>query len=237
VIKRVHLKITDDMKVENTSINDSYGIMNIKNISSDDNKTFSNIKKRKVPAPAIGQGQISIYDSLFIKYAPEAGLDWRLLAAIACQESRFIATASSGKNTGGLMGIIPATAKIFLLPQDSIFDPEANLKVAVSLIKRLNSSFYQVKDKDEKLKFIVAAYNAGSSHINDARALTQKYGMNPYKWDDVAEFMKRLYDPSFYNDKICRIGAFNANITLNYVEDVFERWDIYKLITNIQNVE
>jgi membrane-bound lytic murein transglycosylase F len=186
--------------------------------------------RRGMAASAIGDGRISVYDSLFVKYAADAGWDWRLIASIAYQESKFINGLSSGKGAKGLMGIMPATAEMLSLPEDSIFHPESNLRAAVNLIKRLNRSFSGIPDVDERRKFIVAAYNAGAGHVNDARALAAKYGMDAARWDDAAEFMKRLYDPSYYGDSVCRAGTFRACQTLDYVESVFERWEFYKTV-------
>lgn len=47
--------------------------------------------------------------------------------------------------------------------------------------------FSQVADKNERIKFIIASYNSGPSHILDAMALAQKYGKNPYIWFDNVE--------------------------------------------------
>ncbi|MDR1563188.1 MAG: transglycosylase SLT domain-containing protein [Dysgonamonadaceae bacterium] len=180
------------------------------------------------PAPMLGEGRISIYDSLFKHYAAEINWDWMLLASIAFQESKFYTDLTSGEGATGLMGIMPGTAKLFGLPEDSVFNPEANLRTAVRLIERLNRSFSEIKDHSERQKFIIASYNAGAGHINDARALAGKYGKDPSKWKDTEDFLRRLKEEEFYNDTVCRAGAFNAGQTLFYLESVIERWDYYK---------
>jgi membrane-bound lytic murein transglycosylase F len=185
------------------------------------------------PAPLLGNGQISLYDDLFKKYANEIGWDWRLLASIAFQESKFYTDRTSWAGAAGLMGLMPKTVEIFGLSQDSIFSPEENLKAGVKLIGRLNRSFSSIEDPNERIMFIVAAYNSGSGHIYDAQALAEKYGKNATKWTDVEEFLKLKNYPEYYNDSVCKSGYFRAKQTVFYLHSVMERWAYYKkLITN-----
>jgi membrane-bound lytic murein transglycosylase F len=179
------------------------------------------------PAPVIGNGCISVYDSLFRHYAASIGWDWRLLASMAFQESKFHTDLTSREGAGGLMGIMPRTAEIFGLPADSIFDPEANLRTAARLIERLNSSFSNIENHDERQKFIIAAYNCGSGHIADARALAEKYGKNPNLWADTEEFLRLKNLPEYYDDPACHSGAFNAAQTIFYLRGVTERAEYY----------
>jgi membrane-bound lytic murein transglycosylase F len=180
------------------------------------------------PAPLLRNGQISLYDDLFKKYAPEIGWDWRLLASIAFQESKFYTNRTSWAGAAGLMGLMPKTAGMFGLSQNAIFNPGENLKAAVKLIGRLNRSFSSIEDPDERMKFIIAAYNSGSGHIYDAQALAEKYGENPTKWTDVEKFLKLKNDPEYYNDPVCKSGYFRSKQTVLYLHSVMERWAYYK---------
>jgi membrane-bound lytic murein transglycosylase MltF len=182
------------------------------------------------PAPVLGNGHISIYDSLFIKYAPTIDWDWRLLASIAFQESKFLPALTSSEGAGGLMGIMPATAAMFGLSRDSVFDEDANVRTAVKLIERLNRSFSKIEDKTERQKFIIAAYNCGAGHISDAQALAEKYGKNPQKWTDVEEMLKLKNLPEYYGDEVCKSGRFTARQTIFYLRSVTERWEYYKTL-------
>jgi membrane-bound lytic murein transglycosylase F len=66
---------------------------------SNNNSTFSS------------KGLISYYDNLFMRYAPSSGMDWRLLAAIAYNESAFNPNATSPMGAMGLMQLMPSTAR------------------------------------------------------------------------------------------------------------------------------
>jgi len=179
------------------------------------------------PAPIISDKQISVFDTLFKKYSKTIPLDWRLMASIAFQESKFHTDLVSWAGASGLMGLMPNTASGLGLSPDSIFVPEENVRVAAILLDRLKNAFSSVEDETEKAKFIIAAYNAGSGHIADARALTEKYGKNPNLWSDVEEYLRLKSLPEYYNDPVCKSGYLRGTETLNYIRSVSERYAYY----------
>jgi membrane-bound lytic murein transglycosylase F len=180
------------------------------------------------PVPVVGPGQISPYDAYFEEYAKKIKWDWRLLAAIAFQESNFHTDRVSWAGAAGLMGLMPQTAKAFGLSPDSLGNAKGSIQAATGFIKSLNRSFSAIEDEKERIKFILAAYNAGISHIYDAQALTAKYGKNPSVWEDnVEEYLKWKSLPEYYNDPVCKQGYFRGTETLNYVRDVIARWNYY----------
>jgi len=181
------------------------------------------------PAPIIGEGQISPYDYLFQEYASMINWDWRLLASIAYQESKFHLDKESWAGAKGLMGIMPKTAKAFGVSPEDMDKPESSIKAAVGLIQRLNKAFSNIKDENERIKFILASYNAGSGHIYDAQALAEKYDQNPHRWDDVKEFLKLKHLPEYYQDPVVKNGFYRSGKhTSHYVQAVMERWQYYQ---------
>jgi len=181
------------------------------------------------PAPILGNGRISHYDDIFKQYASKIEWDWRLLASIAFQESKFHLNEVSWAGAVGLMGLMPATAKTFGISPEECELPEPSVKAGVAYIRALQRRFANIEDKNEQKKFILAAYNAGSAHILDAQALALKYGKNPYIWDEnVVECLKWKRLPEYYNDSVCKYGCFKGTETLNYVRHVIERWEYYK---------
>lgn len=185
------------------------------------NPIFSYRKVRNV-------GSISPYDDLFKEYAPVIGWDWRLLAALAFQESTFDPLTVSRVGAAGLMQLMPQTAQIYGLDSISVFDPEENVRASVELIRRLDRVFSKVENKDERVKFVLAAYNGGLAHILDAMALAERYGKNPYIWfDNVEYFLNQKKEPDFYQDSIVRFGSFNANETVWHVRNVLSIYETY----------
>jgi len=49
-----------------------------------------------------------------------------------------------------------------------------------------------ISDKQERLNFILASYNAGLGHIYDAMALAKKYGKNNLVWKDNGLYEKTV---------------------------------------------
>ena len=181
--------------------------------------SFSNFKFK--------DGRISPYDNLLKKYAKEIDWDWRLLAAQAFTESHFDTTVVSWAGARGIMQIMPSTARAYGLTDDKMANPEASISTAVKIIKSLDKSLSKyVPDKNERLKFIIAAYNSGIAHVYDAIALAKKYGKNPQIWDgNVAESILMKSKPEYYNDEVCKYGYFRGRQTVAYVKKVMDFYD------------
>lgn len=174
-------------------------------------------------------GTISPYDHLFKKYAQEIGWDWKILAAQAWSESRFDTTAVSWAGARGLMQLMPRTAHAYGLEIENIANPELNVKAAVANIKDLNSILAKrVPDSNERMKFILAAYNSGIGHILDAIALAKKYGKDPQKWSgNVSETLRWKANPEYFNDEVCIAGYFRGSETIAYVEKVEKYYNYF----------
>jgi membrane-bound lytic murein transglycosylase F len=174
-------------------------------------------------------GQISPFDSIFKEYAPSANKDWRLLASIAFQESRFDTTRVSWAGASGLMGLMPLTAEAMGITREERSNPEASVKAAIEYIRIAERSFRNISNENERIKFILATYNAGIGHVFDAQALTAKYGKNANIWDDqVEEYIRLKSFPEYYNDSICKHGYLRGSETTAYVRDVVARWLFYR---------
>lgn len=172
-------------------------------------------------------GHISPYDNLFKHYAKEIDWDWRLLASQGFSESRFDTTVVSWAGARGIMQIMPSTARAFGLDANRIANPDANIATAVKILKSLNKSLEKyVPNKEERLKFIVAAYNSGIAHVYDAIALATKYGKDPQIWDgNVAETILMKSKPEYYNDPVCKYGYFRGRQTVTYVSQVMKFYE------------
>jgi membrane-bound lytic murein transglycosylase F len=177
----------------------------------------------------IPKGAISPYDRFFIKYAPDINWDWRLLASLAFHESRFDPTEESWAGAAGIMQLMPRTALKFGLDRNTVLDPEMNIEAGVQYIKSLNLFFRQVEDKEERIKFILAAYNSGPAHILDAMALARKFGKNPHIWyNHVEYFLLKKNDPDFYNDPVVKYGYYRGKETVKYVQSTLLTFEKYK---------
>jgi membrane-bound lytic murein transglycosylase F len=172
------------------------------------------LRKIKIP-----KGAISPFDKYFKEFAPEINWDWRLVAAVAFHESEFDPDNESWSGAKGLMQLMPSTASKFGLDRSTIADPEMNIEAGVQYIKSLNLVFRRIENKDERIKFVLGAYNSGPAHILDAMALAKKFGKDPHIWDNhVAYFLIKKDDPDFYNDPVVKSGYYRGKETVKYVK-------------------
>ena len=186
---------------------------------------------RRKPRPKMADpkhGIISQFDDLFIRYSSTAGWDWRLLAAQCYQESGFDPRAISWAGAQGLMQIMPGTARQLGLAANKVFDPEQNIAAGARYIRKLQSTFSDIQDPNERICFVLAAYNGGSHHVRDAMALTRKHGGNEKVWNDVAPYILHLADPKWYNDPVVKSGYLRGTETEGYVRSIMQRWKDYR---------
>jgi membrane-bound lytic murein transglycosylase F len=178
---------------------------------------------------SLGGDKISRYDELIKNGAKKLGWDWRLLAAIVYQESRFINKDESWAGARGLMQLMPETAKRF--GANNPDDPAQNIKAGVNFLKYLDKYWStDVQDPTERLKFVLASYNVGLSHIIDARKLTEKYKKNPLVWNDNVEYyLLKKSEAAYYRDPVAPAGYCKCEEPVNYVKNVLETFEEYKL--------
>ena len=166
---------------------------------------------------------------MFKKYAPKIDWDWRLLASISYQESKFNPHVVSWAGAEGLMGIMPNTARRLGVSPHELKDPDAGIRTGVECLRRFRQGFSEITDPEEKIKFTLAAYNAGIGHVYDAQKLAEKYGKDPLVWDkNVAEFIRLKNDPEYYNDPVCKHGYLRGSETFAYVSEIMKRYEYYQ---------
>ncbi len=178
------------------------------------------------------KGAVSAYDALFKKHAKGTQYDWHLLAAISYHESRFINDLTSWAGAAGIMGLMPRTAKSLGISSEDRMNPDLSIEAAVELLDRLDKIFKKIDNSQERMKFILAAYNAGNGHINDAQALARKHGANPYIWEgNVKHYLELKSNPDYYNDPVCKSGYFRSGETNKYVDAVLNTTARFKRIS------
>ena len=199
--------------------------------NSKDYKALVNSYYRRYPRVNI-TGMVSTlspYDSLIKSYSSSIGWDWRLLASLIYQESKFSMDARSGRGAYGLMQIRNATAKQFGV--ENIYDPEQNIKAGTLMIKRL-LNLYRSEDIDSvnRVKFALAAYNAGEGRVDDIRRLAEHKGANPNNWDSTKVIIAHMKNSEKIPQGVLKLGNFKGTETLNFVDEVLDRFENYKVL-------
>lgn len=178
---------------------------------------------------SMGGNMLSPFDSLIRKGAGTLGWDWRLLASLIYQESRFLPKNESWAGARGLMQLMPRTANEF--GAFDLDDPRQSITAGVGYLKFLDNYWRKkIPDPNERLKFILASYNVGLSHVVDARRLAEKYGRDPQVWfGNVEYYLSQKSEPEFYRDPIVTAGYCKCEEPINYVRDVLDRYEEYKI--------
>lgn len=178
-------------------------------------------------------GKLSQYDEELKAYAGELGWNWLLLASVIYQESQFDPYAQSWAGARGLMQLMPGTAKD--MGVSNVYNPEQNMKGGVKYLKFLQSYWEdKIDDEQERIKFILASYNAGYGHVIDARALAEKFGADPDVWDDnVEKYLLLKSQKKYYTDDVVKYGYCRGFEPVNYVRDILYRFHQYEELYHV----
>lgn len=194
------------------------------------NKYFRNKRNfnRRVQSDfySLTNNQISKYDQVIKENAKTLGWDWRLLASLVYQESRFDLNANSWTGAEGLMQLMPNTAAE--LGIENSLDPIDNINAGTTYLKSIYENFGEITDTVQRIKFTMGAYNSGYYHIKDARILSKMNTLDPNIWDgNVNEMLLELSYPKNYNLPSIHHGYVNGIEPYNYVNQIFERYEHY----------
>ena len=120
----------------------------------------------------------------------ETGLDWRLLAAIAYQESQWDAHAVSPTGVRGIMMLTEDTAD--QLGVKDRLDARESILGGARYVVQLKSALPEEIPEPDRTWLALAAYNIGQGHLNDARSLARRLGKNPDEWRDMKAVLPLL---------------------------------------------
>lgn len=169
------------------------------------------------------------YVDAFRAEAERNGLDWRLVAAVAYQESMWDPSAQSPTGVQGLMQLTLDTA--LQLGIDDRTDPMASIRGGARYLRQIIDALPADIPAQDRTWMALAAYNAGLSHVLDARALTRKRGGNPDSWEDVRANLALLKQEHWYSQT--RYGyARGATQAIVYVRHVRRYYDLLVLASN-----
>ena len=193
------------------------------------NSPRTSLLRKKSDYASFSGDKISPYDAQIKMEAKELGWDWLLLAALIYQESKFEVHQESWAGARGLMQLMPATAKRFGATDRD--NPIESLKAGTLYLKYLDDFWAPtIPDHEERVKFVLASYNVGLSHLIDARALAKKYHKRSTLWEGgIANFLLLKSDPKYFNDPVVKAGYCRCEEPINYVEDVMARYEEYRL--------
>jgi len=155
-------------------------------------------------------------EQYFFMAEQETDIDWQLLAAIAYQESHWNPKAVSPTGVKGIMMLTNAAAKEVDVSDRT--DPEQSIiggaHYLISVMKKIPERITQ----PDHTWFALAGYNVGYGHLEDARVLTSRAGLNPDKWDDVKKHLPLLTQEKYYST--VRYGYARGYEPVHYVSNI-----------------
>jgi len=181
---------------------------------------------------------VAAYGDVIKEQCNHYKLDWRLILAMIRQESYFNPEAVSRAGAYGLMQIMPGTGLGLQneLKLEDTKTPYNNLTAGMYYYATLAASFEFTGE--DKLKFALAAYNAGLGRVVDAMTIANYFGKDYNKWDNVKEYYPYL---ASNQDSVHRLvwpktgrppgGALNNwQEPYKYVEYIMFYYENYKKI-------
>lgn len=161
------------------------------------------------------------YQPLFQQAADTYGLSWEFIAAVAYQESHWNPAAVSRTGVRGMMMLTQNTAKEMNISKrtDAAQSVDGGVRYLLKLKKRLPK---RIAEPDRTF-LALAAYNIGHGHLEDARVLTERAGLNPDNWVDVKKHLPLLQKSQYY--RTVKYGFARGSEPVTYVERIrsFER--------------
>jgi membrane-bound lytic murein transglycosylase F len=132
----------------------------------------------------------------FEQASEESGIDWRLLAAIGYQESKWDPSAESNNGALGVMMLTSNTAEAMGIKDRT--NAQQSIFAGARYLAEVREKVPDRVPEPDRTWFTVAAYNVGFGHLEDARVLAQMDGKNPDSWADVREELPRLAEARWF---------------------------------------
>jgi membrane-bound lytic murein transglycosylase F len=208
-----------------TQDNDSYASKHLVDKYFNSSRTAFMAKSESV---SFNGKKISQYDEILRNISRQYDFDWRLVASLVYQESQFKPEARSWSGAFGLMQMMPSTLKIMGI--DTTASEFEQLEAGIIYMKMLDDELpKEISNPDERIKFILGAYNLGIAHVYDARRLAQKNGKDHNVWTgNVDYYIMNKSNPEYYRDSVVRYGYAKGEEAYYFVQEVLDRFEHYK---------
>jgi membrane-bound lytic murein transglycosylase F len=168
------------------------------------------------------RAELPRWRALFHDAQEKTGIEWRLLAAVAYQESKWDPDAISESGVRGLMQLTEETARRLGI-RDRL-DPADGVLGAARYLRDLKAKLPARIEEPDRTWLALAAFNIGLGHLEDARVLAQKQKLNPDHWSDVKRTLPLLALPEYYAD--AKHGYARGGMPVAFVDRVRGYYDV-----------
>jgi len=179
------------------------------------------------------ESRLPRYRAMFEEAAAEWGVDWRLLAAIAYQESHWRSGAVSPTGVRGIMMLTEDTAT-YLGIEDRV-DPKNSIFGGAQYYARQTERVADTVGEPDRTWMALAAYNVGFNHIKDARQIVEWQGGNPDTWVDISKALPMLSQREWYSR--VPFGYARGWEPVLYVDNIRAYYNILQWLTANEEAE
>ncbi|NIL95298.1 MAG: membrane-bound lytic murein transglycosylase MltF [Woeseiaceae bacterium] len=179
------------------------------------------------------ESRLPRYREMFEEAAAQWGLDWRLLAAIAYQESHWRSGAVSPTGVRGIMMLTEDTAR-YLGIEDRV-DPRNSIFGGAQYYARQTERVADSVEEPDRTWMALAAYNVGFNHVKDARQIVEWQGGNPDAWVDISNALPLLAKREWYSR--VPFGYARGWEPVLYVDNIRAYFNILKWLTANEEAE
>ncbi len=149
------------------------------------------------------------------------GIDWRLIAAIAYQESKWDPLATSFTNVRGMMMLTEDTAD--RLGVTNRLDAGQSIRAGAKYLMMLMDDLPPEMKQPDRLWFALAAYNLGMGHLRGARSFAAGLKRDPNSWMDMKQVLPLMSRPEYYERlKSGRARGGEAVILVENIRNYFD---------------
>jgi len=179
-----------------------------------DTRTFLRQMKSRLPK----------YQPFFEQAEAESGIEWQRLAAVGYQESHWNPRAKSPTGVRGIMMLTQITAKQVKVTKR--WDAEQSIMGGARYMLFVDKRIPKRIQEPDRFWLMLAAYNIGYAHLEDARILTQRAGDNPDKWADIKKHLPKLSKKRWYQQT--KHGYARGNEAVKYVDNIRSYYELLK---------
>ncbi|MBP9712399.1 MAG: membrane-bound lytic murein transglycosylase MltF [Sterolibacterium sp.] len=158
----------------------------------------------------------------FVAAQAVTGIDWRLLAAVAYQESLWNPLATSPTNVRGIMMLTEETAD--RLRVTNRLDAKQSIQAGSRYLADLIDELPREIPQPDRTWMGIAAYNLGQGHMNGARAIARSLKRDPTSWYEMKAVLPLMAREEYY--KRLKSGRARGGEAVIMVENIRKFYDI-----------
>lgn len=183
---------------------------------------------RRLDAQSVSRFMLHIGKTLpafrteFVNAQEITGIDWRLIAALAYQESQWDPLATSPTNVRGIMMLTEDTADH--LKVTNRLDARQSIRAGARYLADIIDNLPPEIPQPDRTWMAIAAYNLGQGHMNGARVIARSLKRDANSWFEMKAVLPLLMREEYY--RRLKSGRARGGEAVILVENVRKFYDI-----------